>query len=214
MRSTEITSIYAGSGHLKIGLLGGSFNPAHAGHRQISLAALKRLRLDQVWWLVTPQNPLKSSFHTPAAGLRLRQALKVADHPKIKITKIEDKLGLHYSADTLKALLQRFQNYHFIWLMGADNLIQISSWHHWRDIFRQVPVAVFSRPGYSLHALSSKAAQIFRKNRITPAQAQNWEKKMLPAWFFLRGSDNFLSSTQIRSGQAKDQVTRTEHLVI
>ncbi|HPI62372.1 MAG TPA: nicotinate-nucleotide adenylyltransferase [Alphaproteobacteria bacterium] len=214
MRSTEMTSIYAGSGHLKIGLLGGSFNPAHAGHRQISLAALKRLRLDQVWWLVTPQNPLKSSFHTPAAGLRLRQALKVADHPKIKITKIEEKLGLHYSADTLKALLQRFRNYHFIWLMGADNLIQISSWHHWRDIFRQVPVAVFSRPGYSLRALSSQAAQTFKKNRINPWQSKGWEKYPLPGWFFFHDCHNFLSSTLIRSGQAKDQVTRTEHLVI
>lgn len=204
MRSTEITSIYAGSGHLKIGLLGGSFNPAHAGHRQISLAALKRLGLDQVWWLVTPQNPLKSSSHTPAAGLRLRQALKVADHPKIKITKIEEKLGLHYSADTLKALLQRFRNYHFIWLMGADNLIQISSWHHWRDIFRQVPVAVFARPGYSLRALSSQAAQTFKKNRINPWQSKGWEKHPLPRWVFFNDYHHLISSTQIRSGQAKD----------
>jgi len=213
MRSTEITSIYARPGYLKIGLLGGSFNPAHAGHRQISLTALKRLGLDQVWWLVTPQNPLKSSSHPPAAGLRVRQALKIADHPKIKITKIEEKLGLHYSADTLKALLQRFRNYHFIWLMGADNLIQISSWHHWRNIFKQVPVAVFARPGYSLRALSSQAAQTFKKNRINPWQIKGWEKHPLPGWIFFNDCHHLISSTQIRSGQARNEVTSAERFV-
>lgn len=203
MRSAEITSIYARPGRLKIGLLGGSFNPAHVGHRQISLAALKKLNLDQVWWLITPQNPLKPSIHTPGVGVRLKQALKMANHPQIKVTKIEEKLGLQYSSDTLRALRHRFRNYDFIWLMGADNLIQISSWHHWKDIFRQAAVAVFARPGYSLRALSSQAAQTFKHNRVTPLKIKEWQKRPLPVWVFFPDCHHFISSTQIRLAQEK-----------
>ena len=133
----------------RIGILGGSFNPAHDGHRHISLEALKRLRLDEVWWLVSPQNPLKPQEGMAPFEDRIEKAKSVADHPRIRVTDIEKGFATTYTAETLARLCRRFPNQRFVWLMGADNLSQISRWNRWTRIFHTVPVAVFDRPSYS-----------------------------------------------------------------
>ncbi len=148
-------------GARRIGLLGGSFNPAHEGHRYVSLLALKRLRLDEVWWMLTPQNPLKNARDTAPFEERLKAATRVAEHPRIRVTDIERRLGTTHTADTLALLLPRFPKHRFVWLMGADNLVQVSEWKDWRRIFRLVPIAVFSRPPYSKPALVARSARVF-----------------------------------------------------
>ena len=137
--------------HRRIGLLGGSFNPAHRGHLHLSLTALQRLDLDEVWWLVSPQNPLKPVAGMAPFAARLDQARQVAaGHKRIRVTDLENRLGgSHYTADTLKALRRRFPRLRFVWLMGGDNLVQIRHWERWAEIFRTVPIAVFDRPSYS-----------------------------------------------------------------
>jgi nicotinate-nucleotide adenylyltransferase len=129
---------------------GGSFNPAHRGHLEISRAALKRLGLDQVWWLVSPQNPLKPERGMAPLGQRLTGARRLARDLRIRASALESALGTAYTADTVSALARRFPRCHFVWLMGADNLVQISAWKDWETIFRTLPVAVFDRPSYSL----------------------------------------------------------------
>jgi len=187
----------------RIGLLGGSFNPAHEGHRHISLLALKRLKLDQLWWLVSPQNPLK-----PAAGMaplkaRLAGARLVARHPRIKVTDLERQLGTGYTVDTLKRLRQRFPQHRFVWLMGADNLQQIDRWARWRQIFALVPVAVFDRPSYLYKALASKAARRFGHNRVRIWQADALAAKRPPAWCFIPARRHPASATELRARRAR-----------
>ena len=143
---------------LRVGLLGGSFNPAHDGHRHISLLALRRLGLDQVWWLVSPQNPLKSTAGMAPLAERMAGARAAARHPAIKVTDIERRLGTRFTADTLVRLRRRFPDLGFVWLMGADNLVQVPKWQRWTEIFTCMPVAVFDRPSYSYAALAGKAA--------------------------------------------------------
>lgn len=185
----------------RIGLLGGSFNPAHGGHRHISLAALRRLGLDAVWWLVSPQNPLK-----PAAGMaplaeRLAGARALARHPRIRVAALETLLGTRYTADTLLALKRRFPGVRFVWLMGADNLIQVPHWENWQQIFHAVPVAVLARPTYSLRASSAKAAQRFRRGRLSEQRAAGLASREPPAWAFLHIRLSALSATQIRAAR-------------
>src|SRR5690606_10326285 len=156
---------------LRVGLLGGSFNPAHAGHRHISLEALRRLKLDEIWWLVTPQNPLKPVCGTAPLDRRVAAARRVADHPRIRVTDIERRLGTRYTADTLAALTARFPRTRFVWLMGADNLAQIHRWRHWTRIFHTVPIAVLDRPTYSLKASGGVAARRFARYRVSPREA-------------------------------------------
>lgn len=194
----------------KIGLLGGSFNPAHGGHREISLEALKRLGLDEIWWMVSPQNPLK-----PIAGMapfadRLAHAQAVARHPRIRVTDIEARLGTHYTADTLRRLQARFPRTRFVWLMGADNLLQIASWKDWPQIFHAVPIAVFARPTYSLRALAAKAARRFARNRLRESAGRTLADQEPPAWVFVHNRPNPLSATEIRTGQGKAGTRRTE----
>jgi len=182
-----------------IGLLGGSFNPAHAGHRHISEMALKRLGLDEVWWLVSPQNPLK-----PAAGMapfaeRLAGARAVARHPRIRVTGVEAELGTTYTAETLRRLARRFPRDRFIWLMGADNLAQIHQWKDWQQIFNTVAVAVFDRPSYCLRALASPAAHRFSRNRVPESASGALCRRRPPAWVFLVGPLNPLSATATRA---------------
>ncbi len=183
----------------RIGLLGGSFNPAHGGHRHISLEALKRLRLDEVWWLVSPQNPLK-----PVAGMaplseRIEQAARIANHSRIRVADVETDMGTVYTADTLARLVNRHRNARFVWLMGADNLLQISRWRRWTEIFDTMPIAVFDRPSYSFRALSGRAARRFAKARLKEAQAGRLVEKRAPAWIFLHTPLNALSATAIRT---------------
>lgn len=182
----------------RVGLLGGSFNPAHDGHRHVSLLALKELDLDQVWWLVSPQNPLKSSRGMAALAERLREARAVARHPRIVVTAIETALGTRYTADTLDALHRRFPRTRFVWLMGADNLIQMPRWRHWMKIFATTPIAVFSRPPYSLRALGGRAAQRFRRRRVDQRRARQLPGLEPPAWVFFQNPLHPASATEIR----------------
>lgn len=188
-----------------IGLLGGSFNPAHDGHRHITLEALKRLRLHEVWWMVSPQNPLKRSSDMAPFEWRMAFAKQVSNHPRIHVTDIERRLGTSYTVETLQALLPRFPNCRFVWLMGADNLVQISSWMGWREIFAMVNVAVFARPSYSRYALGSKAAHVMASARLPERAASRITSQHLPAWVFLHTRPHFGSATRIRTGrQAKE----------
>lgn len=190
------------SGHRlrrRVGLLGGSFNPAHDGHRHISVTALRRLGLDEVWWLVSPQNPLKPVQGMAPLAQRLAGARRAARHPRIRVTAIEAALRTRYTADTLEALVARFPNLRFVWLMGADNLIQIRRWQRWESIFRTVPIAVFDRSPYSFRALAGKAARRFAKGRLPERQASVLAEMQPPAWVFLHNRLHPASATVIRS---------------
>lgn len=187
----------------KIGLLGGSFNPAHAGHRDISLAALKRLGLDEVWWMVSPQNPLKPEAGMASFAERMAGAQALARHPRIRVSDIEALLGTRFTAQTLAALRRRFPHERFVWLMGADNLLQVPQWKDWSRIFRIVPVAVLARPSYSLRALAHKAARRFAKARVPERSARTLARRVPPAWIFLHGRLNPLSASAIRGHLAK-----------
>lgn len=195
----------------RIGLLGGSFNPAHDGHRHVSLEALRRLALDEVWWLVSPQNPLKPTASMAPFAERLAGAQALARHPAIRVTGLEGLLGTRYTADTLVRLTARLRGVRFVWLMGADNLIQVSRWEAWTQIFHRVPVAVLARPTYSLRASSAKAAQRFRRERLSEARAAGLADQEPPAWALLHIRLSALSATQIRAArEARAAVATTE----
>jgi len=180
--------------------LGGSFNPAHGGHLHISRLALTALDIDEVWWLVSPQNPLK-----PVAGMapfpdRVRlAALVAAADRRIRVTDIEAELGTTYTADTLRFLLRRFPGLRFVWLMGGDNLGQLPYWQRWQQIFRSVPVAVFDRPATALKALAGKAAQRFARARIRGRSARRLADMTPPAWAFFHTRLDPRSATRIRA---------------
>lgn len=188
----------------RIGLLGGSFNPAHEGHLAISLDALRRLGLDEVWWLVSPQNPLKPVKDMASLETRLGTARTLARHPRIRPTALEAVLGTRYTAHTLAALKRRFPGVRFVWLMGADNLAQLTQWKDWSDIFNLVVIAVFDRPSYSLRAAAAKAARRFAARRLESSAARALAGKEPPAWVFVRNRLNTQSGTQIRTRQRQD----------
>jgi nicotinate-nucleotide adenylyltransferase len=186
----------------RVGLLGGSFNPAHAGHRHISLEALKRLDLDEVWWLVAPQNPLKPARGMAPFQKRLEAAAKLAADRRIRVLNLEAQLGTHYTADTLDALRRRFPRTRFVWLMGADNLAQIRHWRRWTDIFDRVPIAVFARPTYCLKGLAELAAKRYAHQRVAPEAARRLAELAPPVWAFLPIRLDTSSATDIRSHRA------------
>lgn len=184
----------------RIGLLGGSFNPAHEAHLQITRDALKRLGLDEVWWLVSPQNPLKPAQGMAELDRRIAAARAVATgEPRVRVTGLESLLGTVYSAQTLRRLLSLLPERRFVWLMGADNLLQIDRWQDWTQIFHLVPVAVFDRPPYSVKALSSKAARRFSTGHLAERRARKLTETPPPAWVFIHGRKNPLSATGIRA---------------
>jgi len=183
---------------LRIGLLGGSFNPSHAAHRLISLMALKRLGLDQVWWLVTPGNPLKDNARLPDGVSRMEQAVSMADHPRIRVTLLEDAIGTRFTYDTLSWLHMRHPGVHFVWLMGADNLVGFHRWARWRDILNLMPIAVFDRPGSTLSATHAHAALAFGSFRWPEHRAKQLVLSKRPAWIFFHGRRSELSSTELR----------------
>jgi len=167
----------------------------------LSLEALRRLRLDAVWWLVTPQNPLK-----PVAGMaplerRVTQAAQTASHPRLVVTTIEQELGTRYTVETLAALVRCFPRTRFVWLMGADNLTQMPRWRHWTQIFALVPVAVFARPTYCQAALAGPAAHRFHRSRRPESTAAHLADRTPPAWSFIRMRLHPASATAIRAGQ-------------
>ncbi len=187
---------------LRIGILGGSFNPAHDGHLYISLFALKRMRLDQVWWMVSPQNPLKDGDGMAPFDRRMTAARNLAqDHPRILVTDIENRLGTRFTADTLEKLKIRFPDARFVWMMGADNLLQIPRWQRWPDIFRLAPVAVFRRPPYFVGACRGKAAIRFSRERRNPALAPSLAET--GGWILFNNRLHGESATRIRQNRKR-----------
>ena len=188
----------------RVGLLGGSFNPAHEGHLEIALIALKRLALDEIWFLVSPGNPLKPARGMAPLGQRLAAARALANgHPRLRVVTLETALGTRYTADTLAALGRRFRRTRFVWLMGADNLIQIPAWARWTSIFRSVPVAVFARPGYSVKALAGKAACRFATARRRGPNSRALPTAQAPCWVFFHSRLNPASASAIREARAR-----------
>lgn len=184
---------------LRVGVLGGSFNPAHEGHLHISLLALKQLQLDEVWWMVSPQNPLKSIEDMAPFEERLTNAEKFVRHSCIRVTDIESRLGTSITADTLAAVKLAFPKVHFVWLMGADNLAQMSRWQRWTRIFNLVPIAVFDRAPYSFNALGGKAAQTFSRFKLRAREASTLVERQPPSWIFFHTRLHPGSSTFIRA---------------
>ena len=186
---------------MRIGLLGGSFNPPHAAHRLISMTALRRLRLAQVWWLVTPGNPLKDHSGLAPLSERVRLSRKVARHSQIKITAFEAALNTSYTAATLRFLRQRWPRTHFVWLMGADNLANFHRWNEWQAIFELMPIAVEDRPEWRYRALASPAANRFSRFRVPESEAAILPNLSPPAWCYLSGPLSKLSSTALRAAR-------------
>lgn len=183
----------------RIGLLGGSFNPAHRGHRSISMAAFAALDLDEVWWLVSPGNPLKADAPDMAPlSVRLASARRMARHAPIRATAIEARLGTRYTVDTLERLVRLYPRKRFIWLMGADNLAQFHHWRDWRRIARCVPIAVIARPGYDGNARAAPAMGWLRRFVHPAYQAQDWTSWSLPALVQLRFRPDDTSATRLR----------------
>ena len=186
---------------LRIGLLGGSFNPAHEGHLQISLEALKKLELDWIWWLVSPQNPLKGNHDTKPLADRLKTASQYAQHPRIFISNLEHQMGTQYTIDTASRLKSRWPQTRFVWLMGADILPQLPQWKNWTQLMAIMPIAIFDRPGYELQALSSRTAQRYRNDRWDESDAAGLATASTPAWCFIHGCRHPESSTALRTQQ-------------
>ena len=179
-----------------IGLLGGSFDPAHEGHVHITREALKRMGLDQLWWLVSPGNPLKAHQPAPMAD-RIAYARKIVKDPRVKITDLEARLGTRFTADTLAKLQALYPGVTFVWLMGADNLAGFHHWDRWHDIMARVPVGVLARPGSGLKARLSPAAQIYAGSAV--ARGENLKFARPPAWVFVNLPMNDASSSEIRA---------------
>ncbi|WP_035723543.1 nicotinate-nucleotide adenylyltransferase [Bradyrhizobium sp. ARR65] len=184
---------------MRIGLLGGSFNPPHLAHRAISEFALKRLRLDRVWWLVTPGNPLKNQRAQANLQARLEAARAIADDPRIQVSCLESVIGTRYTDDTINFLRRRASAVRFVWIMGADNLAQFHRWQNWQRIASQVPIAVIDRPPQSFRALAAPAARALARYRLPESEASRLADRRPPAWIFLTGMKLKLSSTGLRN---------------
>lgn len=183
----------------RTGLLGGSFNPAHRGHRAISLHAADALGLDEVWWLVSPGNPLKARTGMAPFEARFRSALAASGHAPIRVSAIERELGTRYTLDTIRMLQRRFPSRRFIWLMGADNLLQFHLWKEWRKIAMRVPIAVVGRPGYDGPAHAARAMSWLRRFVRPAGQARHWTKWRPPALVLLHSPPDPTSATALRA---------------
>jgi nicotinate-nucleotide adenylyltransferase len=187
---------------MRIGLFGGTFDPAHAAHRAACLLALRRLGLDRVWWLVTPGNPLKDTKGLAPLAERIAAARALAHHPLIDVTDFEARLGSHYTYQTVNYLVQRCPGVRFVWIMGADNLRSFHRWQRWRGIAGLVPIAVVDRLGPSLYATASAASHALARFRIPEFAAQTLPDRTPPAWVYLHGLKSPLSSTALRAARA------------
>ncbi|HEX8300854.1 nicotinate-nucleotide adenylyltransferase [Sphingomonas sp.] len=183
----------------RVGLLGGSFNPAHKGHRAISLHALRELGLDEIWWMVSPGNPLKPVEGMAPFAARMASARAMARHAPIRVNGIEARLKTRYTADTLAKLARLYPRNRFIWLMGADNLKQFHQWRDWRGIARDVPIAVIARPGYDAGTRASPAMGWLRRAVRPAGQAMHWTRWRLPALVLLRFRPDPTSATSLRA---------------
>jgi nicotinate-nucleotide adenylyltransferase len=184
---------------MRVGLLGGSFNPAHDGHLHVARLALQRLRLDQVWLMVSPGNPLKTLDGMASADRRLESAWAIADGRRIIATAVEGRLHTRYTVDTLRILRRRFPRVRFVWLMGADNLEQLPRWNEWMEIARHTSFAVLPRPTYNHRALAGQAARRLRPIRRTERAAPAMARLGAPGWVFLPTQQNNQSATAIRA---------------
>jgi nicotinate-nucleotide adenylyltransferase len=189
---------------MRIGLLGGSFNPPHEGHALVTRLALTRLGLDRVWWLVTPGNPLKSQAELAALQARVEAARRLVAGPRVAVTDIEAQIGARYTYDTLAWLGRRAPDVRFVWIMGADNLRQFHLWRHWRAIADLTPIAVADRPGSTLSAMSSRAAVALASWRVPEREARRFTDLAPPALIFLHGPRSELSSTLLRADSEPD----------
>ncbi len=184
---------------MKVGLYGGSFNPAHDGHAHVAETAKRRLGLDRVIWLVSPQNPLKPRHETADLAERIAGARALAQGPGMIVSAVETRLGSNYTIDTIRALKARYPGVRFVWIMGADSLATFHRWKGWTQIMHEVPVAVVSRPWISLKSRFSPAAQRFARFRTPTRSAVRLARATTPAWVFLFGRFNFQSSTALRA---------------
>lgn len=188
---------YAAAGQV-VGLLGGSFDPAHSGHAHITREALKRFGLDQVWWLVSPGNPLKTRGPAPIEA-RIDYARAVMAHPRVQVTGIEALLGTRYTAQTVKGMQRLYPAVRFVWLMGADNLAQFHLWQDWQQIMNAVPVGVLARPGERISARMSRAASLYAPYRIPGRYSVTLARAEAPAWCFVNVPMMDVSSSAIRA---------------
>ena len=184
---------------MRIGLFGGTFDPPHEAHLSACLLAKKRLKLDQVWWLVTPGNPLKDTRGLAPLDDRIAAARGLARHPRIVVSGIEASIGLRYTHDTIRYLIAHCGGVRFVWLMGADNLRSFHRWQRWRDIAALIPIAVVDRMGPSLYATAGTAAQALAAARIPEQAALSLPERRPPVWVFLHGLKSPLSSTALRA---------------
>ena len=185
-----------------IGLLGGSFDPPHKGHLFISLEAKKILKLEEIWWIVTPQNPLKIS--KPATYKeRIKNCKNITRNFPIKIKEIEKQIGSDYSYKTINYILNHYKNIKFFWLMGADNLISFHKWQNWQKIFNNISIVIFKRHGYNIKALKSIASKRFINNKILGSDFNMEEFNNLPSWVFVDNNEIKISSSDIRNQREK-----------
>lgn len=183
---------------MRIGLFGGSFNPPHEGHALVARLAFTRLGLDRLWWLVTPGNPLKDTRALPPLAVRIAAARRIAQDPRIVVTGLEADVGARYTADTLRFLRKRCPGVHFVWIMGADNLLQFHRWRDWEEIMRTTPVAIIDRPCATAKAASAKAMQRFPRARLDERDARLLPTAAPPALVYLHGPRSASSSTALR----------------
>jgi len=183
----------------RVGLMGGSFNPPHEGHTVCAITALRRLKLDQLWWIVTPGNPLKSGNGLPPIEERMAASRAFAPSPAIKITGFEASLGSPYTYATVRFLTRHYPQVRFVWVMGADNLASFHRWQHWRQTAHLVPIAVIDRPGWHLKALASPAARYLARYRLPEAASARLLEPKPPAWVFLTTRLSEASSTALRA---------------
>jgi len=183
---------------MKIGLLGGSFDPAHEGHVHITREALRRFGLDQAWWLVTPGNPLKARQPAPLAE-RLAHARALMRHPRVRVTDLEAHLGTRHTAQTLARLRAIYPGVRFVWLMGADNLVQFHRWDRWEAIMQSVPLGILARPGWGIRGRLGRAARVYSSDRVTTGAAGDLGDLAPPAWCLADVPLNEMSSSALRA---------------
>jgi nicotinate-nucleotide adenylyltransferase len=187
---------------MTVGLFGGSFNPPHDGHVLVAETALRKLGFDQLWWMVTPGNPLKDRNNLAPLAERIAMSERIARNPRIKVTAFEQALGQSYTARTLEFVRARNRGVRFVWVMGADNLRNFHRWQNWRRIVGTFPIAVIDRPGATLAYLSSRMATTFSHARIDEDDATTLAFQRAPAWTFIHGPRSSLSSTALRSAKS------------
>lgn len=184
----------------RVGLFGGSFNPAHEGHLYISQVALAELGLDEIWWLVAPKNPLKEAVSLAPFKDRLEGAKKIAAGNPIEVLDLERENNLFYTIDSIRFARDKFPGHSFVWLMGADCFKDLHTWKSWAEIMAEIPIAVFPRPGFTRDALSGIAATKYNKNRLSVQEAQNLVVTKPPAWVYIDCKESPISATKIRAG--------------